>query len=578
MRSNSLLGDILRRGESRWTPLFLVLLGLLLFVPGIGDVALFDWDEINFAESAREMILTGNYVDVQINFQPFWEKPPLFSWLQVLSMKAFGINEFAARFPNAVCGVLTLLTLYYTGKKLFPGSGFGLLWALVYACSLLPFFYFKSGLIDPWFNLFIFLGIVFMTCYTGPRPDARRWRYAVLSALFLGLSTLTKGPVGFLVFCLTFLFVLIVLKFRLPSGDKLLPGKGMPKTLLRDVLLFLLTYAVVGGFWFILQAFTGRGDLLWDNILYQIRLFQTHDAGHGGFLLYHFVILLIGVFPASLFALPTIRRSLLSDAGNDTERYFLRWMMTLLWVVLILFTIVQTKIVHYSSLAYFPITFLASWEIYRLSLRKEPLSKVTLWGTIIVGSLLALALLILPNIDHIKGFLIPYIQDPFAVGNLQADGGWQGWEWIIGLVLIVSIVFFWKYRDHADKAVDTIFAASLVFTYFTVVVITPNVEAYSQRAAIEFYRDRVGEECYVVTGFRSYAPYFYTQRTPEHTLSDMDKLASGEIDKPAYFVLKSIPRNEQEFLKKAKGDITRLYEKNGFVFYRREATTGPLAP
>ena len=45
----------------------------LFFIPGIGSVHLFDWDEINFAESAREMITSGNYLTVQINFEQFWE-------------------------------------------------------------------------------------------------------------------------------------------------------------------------------------------------------------------------------------------------------------------------------------------------------------------------------------------------------------------------------------------------------------------------------------------------------------------------------------------------------------------------
>ena len=56
----------------------LILSGIIFFIPFLGRVHLFDWDEINFAESAREMIVTGNYHRVQINFQPFWEKPPFF--------------------------------------------------------------------------------------------------------------------------------------------------------------------------------------------------------------------------------------------------------------------------------------------------------------------------------------------------------------------------------------------------------------------------------------------------------------------------------------------------------------------
>jgi len=89
----------------------IVVITSLLFIPFLGSVHLFDWDEINFAESAREMILTGDYLTVKVNFQAFWEKPPMFAWFQVLSMKAFGINEFAARFPNAIAGILTLLII-----------------------------------------------------------------------------------------------------------------------------------------------------------------------------------------------------------------------------------------------------------------------------------------------------------------------------------------------------------------------------------------------------------------------------------------------------------------------------------
>ncbi len=107
--------------------LLILITGAILFFPFLGRAPLFDWDEINFAESAREMILSGDYGRVQINYQPFWEKPPLFFWMQVLSMKIFGINEYAARFPNAVCGIITLLILFEFGRKL-RDERFGIIW------------------------------------------------------------------------------------------------------------------------------------------------------------------------------------------------------------------------------------------------------------------------------------------------------------------------------------------------------------------------------------------------------------------------------------------------------------------
>ena len=134
----------------------LLLIGIILFLPFLGAAPLFDWDEINFAESAREMLLTGNYSRVQINFQPFWEKPPLFFWMQAFCMKLFGINEYAARFPNAIFGIITMLTLFEMGRNI-RDNRFGFIWAMCMAGSFLPLVYFKSGIIDPVFNYFIFV-------------------------------------------------------------------------------------------------------------------------------------------------------------------------------------------------------------------------------------------------------------------------------------------------------------------------------------------------------------------------------------------------------------------------------------
>ena len=139
----------------KYAPIFVALLAAICFAMRTGQVHLFDWDEINFAESAREMMISDHYLTVQINFKPFWEKPPLFFWLQAGSMHLFGINEFAARFPNAVFGFLTLLTVFVVGRR-YGGHSFGMLWMLVYIGSFLPHIYFKTCIIDPVFNYFIF--------------------------------------------------------------------------------------------------------------------------------------------------------------------------------------------------------------------------------------------------------------------------------------------------------------------------------------------------------------------------------------------------------------------------------------
>ena len=277
----------------RYPPMLLIgLAAIILFIPFLGMVHLFDWDEINFAEASREMLITHNYSIPQINFQPFWEKPPLFFWLQVLSMKIFGINEFASRFPNALCGIITLLMLFRIGKKFFDEQ-FGLIWALVYAGSLLPHFYFKSGIIDPWFNLFIFLAVYHFSLYSNETSKKHR-KHVLLAGLFTGLAIMTKGPVAFLVLGLTYAVYMLLTRFR-----KFIR--------ISDIILFSLVTAGVGCIWFLALWSQGQQHIIWDFIYYQIRLFRTEDADHGGPFLYHFVVLLIGCFPASALAIVSMR-------------------------------------------------------------------------------------------------------------------------------------------------------------------------------------------------------------------------------------------------------------------------------
>jgi len=537
----------------------IAVVGALLFIPGIGGVRLFDWDEINFAESAREMLLTGDWFNVQINFESFWEKPPLFIWMQALSMKVFGVGEFAARFPNAVAGIVTLLVLFNIGRKT-EDERLGLMWALLYGISFLPFFYFKSGIIDPWFNLFIFLGIYFFSRYADKDAQALRMRHAALSAAFTGLAVMTKGPVGFLIFGLTFLVWLIVKRFRFAFRWK-------------DVAVYLAVFALVGGSWFIALALSGHSDVIEDFIVYQIRLFETKDAGHGGFPLYHFIILLIGVTPASIFALSALRPRNFRTEGETRTGGLLMWMTVAFWVVLILFSIVRTKIVHYSSFCYFPITFIAAWAVTRMMDGKLVFRRYQRILLIVFASGFGIVLTALTLFDSFKDKIIPYVKDPFAVSCMEASSQWSGFEPFVGLVLIVATVWFcisFK-RSRSGLSFAVLAAGHWIFALTAIICAVPEVEKYSQASAVDFYIERQGEDCYVQPAyFKSYAQYFYTMRQPQNSCDDFDWLCRGKIDKPCYFVLKDEPGNAER-LRNDAPEAELLYRRSGFLFLVRKA-------
>lgn len=536
--------------------LVIALLAALFFIPGLGVVRLFDWDEINFAESAREMLVTGDWFNVRINFESFWEKPPLFIWMQALSMKVFGVNEAAARLPNAIMGIVTLLLLFNIGRKT-ENERFGLLWAMMYGISFLPFLYFMSGIIDPWYNLFIFLGIYFFSRYADVSAVELRMRHAVLSALFIGLAILTKGPVALLIFVLSVAVWLITHRFRFSFRWK-------------DVAVWFIVLALVGGSWFLLLAISGHSDVISDFIAYQVRLFRTKDAGHGGFLLYHFVILLLGVAPASVFALSTFKPSSLKGEGRTAG--LAGWMMCSFWVVLILFTIVRTKIVHYSSFCYFPISFLAAYAASRMlngKLRFRRGHRILLIG---IATGYALVLILLATFDLYKDKVIPFVHDPFAVSCMQAQSDWKGFEPFVGLVLIgTTIAFCALFKKGPQARHFTVLAAgNLAFAITSILCAVPEIEKYSQASAVEFYIERQGEDCYVQPAyFKSYAQYFYTMRQPQNNCDDFDMLCRGPIDKPCYFVVKDNLKDIQR-LRDDAPEAELLYGKPGFLFLVRK--------
>lgn len=542
--------------------LFIAGAALLLFVPFLGAVHLFDWDEINFAECAREMLVTGDYFSVKINFQAFWEKPPLFIWMQALSMNIFGINEFAARLPNAIAGCLTLLVFFNIGRKLVDEK-FGLIWALVYAGSFLPHFYFKSGIIDPWFNLFIFSGIYYFILFSNnnakSQTNSKNIKLLLLSSLFIGLGVLTKGPVAVLVFGLCIGVYWIIKRFQ-------------PIISFKQIFIFAGTVAFVGGLWFLMLALTGNAAIIKEFFVYQVRLFNTRDAGHGGPFFYHWIVLLIGCFPLSIFAL----RAFNPFPSGDTpyQKHFKLWMMILFWVVLILFSIVKTKIVHYSSLCYFPLSFLAAYAVHKLMNAELVWRKYTGILLMVIASLIGIAISALPFLDKYKQQIISadIIKDKFAVENLKANVNWTGYEWLIGVALIVGVgvMLVLINRNKVKEGLIGIFIISLLAVNMASLVVAPRIEKYSQGAAIEFYEYLQNKDCYIETlGFKSYAHLFYShKKEPANKNSyTLDWLLAGEIDKPAYFVSKITSAEE---IKKGHPDLKEIYRKNGFVFFVRE--------
>lgn len=535
--------------------LFWLLAGCMVYIPFLGSSQLFDWDEINFAESAREMMVSGDYLTVQINFQPFWEKPPIFMWLQVLSFQLFGTftesawtsMEFAARFPNALVGIATLMVLFGIGKK-HVSANFGHLWAFSYLAAMTPHVYASSGIIDPLFNLFIFVGIY---AYSQFFVQTSAFRWVVVAGVSIGLGMLTKGPVALLLWAIT-LFVVGIWQqvWKKGSTSRLLLGASLSGLL--AILLFASWYALI-----ILKFGWG----IWDDfVAYQIRLMTTGDAGHGQPFYYHVVVLLMGCLPISIWAGARLMRRKSTTETIDLTR----WMHVLFWVVLIIFSLVKTKIIHYSSLCWLPLTYFSAQVLNEFQLGSWSWKRSFSIALGVVGVLFGFVLTLVPLVGMYAGEASVYIKDVFVRGNLQAPVDWAGWEWSIGLSFVLLILWtVFRRKVTFQQIIRLMLGGVLVMMCFMAVVL-PKIAGYTQATPIDFYVSHVGQQVYVETiGFKSFAHLLYFQKQgPSPDGEALMKQSS--TDRPSYFVMKS--NVEDRF--KYHPNLRLMKEENGFLFFK----------
>jgi 4-amino-4-deoxy-L-arabinose transferase-like glycosyltransferase len=547
----------------------IVFVAALTFMPFLGGISLFDWDEVNFAECAREMIVLGDYLRVHIDYLPFWEKPPLFFWLQAIAMHLFGIGEYAARFPNAVCGAITLVLLFQIGTRL-NGTRFGLLWAGAYFGSILPHLYFRSGIIDPWFNLFIFLGLYFFVLFYWRKDGIKgislqrgAWYYLILGGFWLSLAILTKGPVALLIAGLCMGVYWVMERFRWYAHI----GHFVAYALISASTLLI---------WYGIETLKNGPWLAVEFTKYQYRLFSTPDAGHEGFPGYHFVVLLLGCFPASIFAIRAM--TMPRPTGEKTAQTdFKRWMTILFWVVLILFTIVKSKIVHYSSMCYFPLTYLAAVALEEILQGKIIFNQWMRGGLLVIGALWALVLIVVPSLAQNAAALKPLLAaDPFAQANLDAVVRWYGWEGITGIIFLAGTL--WGIRRlsipaKAQSGVVALLGATALMVTMVMYLYLPKIVQYTQGAPVAFFQQLQGKDCYVYTyGYRSYAHWFYARTQPDTRPKTEDGqewqeyLFRGPIDKDLYISCKNFSRAELDSIP----TLQFMYEQNGFVFYKRQ--------
>ena len=181
------------------TLLVLAVALLILWFGTLGYRKLIKSDEGRYAEIAREMAVSGDWVTPRLNGIKYFEKPPLQYWATAAAYTLFGQHEWTARLWDALTGLIGILLSWWTGRRLF-GPAAGAYAAIVLASSFMYVVLGHLNTLDMGLNLFLFAALnAFLLAQRDqatPRETAL-WMYTAWAAA--AGAVLSKGMVGNLI-------------------------------------------------------------------------------------------------------------------------------------------------------------------------------------------------------------------------------------------------------------------------------------------------------------------------------------------------------------------------------------------
>ena len=537
--------------------------GVIILLSLFGMSHLLEGGEVLAAETAREMLETGNFIRPQFNFLPAWAQLPLYSWLQALCLQVFGIGSFAVRLPNAISGILTVFLLFRLGTLLY-NQRFGLIWSAASISGLLPLFYLSTGIEAPWSSLLLFTSLVYLILFYWKNSQSSlplNWptsRYLYIGGLLAGLASLMRGPE-----------VIILL-------SALLAVYWLYKNLrfyisVQQFFLFFSLALLIPLIWLSVDGVIHGPDAALAIPLQQWKLFAVAPEGEQKIWFFYFILFLLGYFPTSIFALQALltRSEYGGDVQDETieQNDFRRWMKMFLWTALVFYTLRSAKAPHYAFPVIFPISYLAAWTVHRILIgRLLPERRMFFALTGIGGIYIAIAAIqAWPNLlPGIPGIWVPEIPDGtesvgFSIRHLLS-------------VLILGILGFmaWKRLQSGLwwAGIRMLSLAVIAFSLSILIFLLPYATVKAYGPVVEFARSKAKEDCYVYPyKFKHYGTLFYAEKKGNaHPRSgEQDWLLFGEADKPVYYIART--RHAAEL--SGYTHIEELYRKDGYVFFMR---------
>lgn len=314
--NQSYLKTVYDSPRTLWT----VLVGfLIIWFYMLGARTLVPTDEGRYAEMAREMVATGDWITQRLNGIKYFEKPPLQNWMNALTFSLFGLGDWQARLWTGLCGLIGILAASYTAYKIY-GRRVAISTALILGSS---FYWAAMGHIntlDMGLSGMMTLALCGLLLAQRDGASGKEQRNGMLLCWAgMALATMSKGLIGFV------LPGAVLVLYTIWTRDlglwlRLHMGKGL-------LLFFAITVP-----WFILvwQANPEHPHFFFIHEHFQRFTSTVHKRGGAWY--YFFPLLIVGIVPW----LGLLLQSLLASVRKEHSQFQAKKML-LIWTVFIFF-------------------------------------------------------------------------------------------------------------------------------------------------------------------------------------------------------------------------------------------------
>jgi 4-amino-4-deoxy-L-arabinose transferase-like glycosyltransferase len=473
----------LLRPTWRWRGVMLGVVLLAVWFAGLQSRSLFEPDEGRYAEIAREMFASGDWVMPRFDGFKFYDKPPLQYWATALNYQLFGVHHWTARLWSASAGLLCVLATWYAARRVW-GAREGRLSGLVCAGMFLIVAAAHITSLDMGVAAFLTAALcAFLIAEFGCDTPASQRRWMLLTWLAMGLAVLSKGLIG-IVLPGGALFVYLLWKrdWTLLRRVQLLPG-----------LALLLVVTVP---WFVLLARRDDQFLSFFFIHEHFGRFLSKVANRNQPWWYYLPIAVVGLLPWTGFLLQALRVSWQRARQADDNAAGL--VLIYATVVLLFFSLSGAKLPLYVLPMFPALALLIGRTLPRL--KQDMIARRLLWIAIpaVLGAGIALALPLVSPLGPQAAYSA--LLGPVAVAMAMLA---------IGTGLGVALAR----RGRVDVAIAAaaigglLFAQGLLFAYQR---LSPNTSAQTMATLAKPYI-RADAPVYAVQMFYRGLP-FYLQR------------------------------------------------------------------